>query len=81
MAKRPTPRPRELEERIMMDRESERISRRDEGPSRLQMEQGELAPARSMRPQPRPKKRFAEGGEIRGCSDSQMSGKGFRGNY
>jgi hypothetical protein len=26
-------------------------------------------------------KRFAEGGEVRGCSGSQMSGKGFRGNY
>lgn len=24
---------------------------------------------------------FAEGGMVRGCSDSQMSGKGFRGEY
>ena len=24
---------------------------------------------------------FAIGGEVRGCSGSQMSGKGFRGNY
>ena len=26
-------------------------------------------------------RKFAEGGEVRGCSGSQMSGKGFRGNY
>jgi hypothetical protein len=26
-------------------------------------------------------KKFAEGGMVRGCSDSQMSGKGFRGEY
>ena len=24
---------------------------------------------------------FAKGGMVRGCSDSQMSGKGFRGEY
>jgi hypothetical protein len=26
-------------------------------------------------------KRFAEGGEVRGCKAGQMSGKGFSGSY
>ena len=71
MAKRPTPRP------VM----TERGSRYDEGMTREQMERGSSAPGRSPRPMMRPAKKFAEGGEVRGCSGSQMSGKGFRGNY
>lgn len=81
MAKRPTPRPADLEERAMAARESERIARRDEGPSRDVMERGELAPGRSMRPMARPKRNFAEGGMVRGCKPAQMSGKGFSGSF
>jgi hypothetical protein len=54
----------------------------DQGPSRAEMERGpSSAPGRSPRPMMRPAKKFAEGGEVRGCSGSQMSGKGFSGSY
>ena len=79
MAKRPQPRPADLEERAAMARESERISRRDEGPSRDAMERGDLI--RSIIPVRRPKRNFAEGGMVRGCKPAQMSGKGFSGSF
>ena len=68
---RPTPRPDA----------TERGSRFDEGMTREEMERGSSAPGRSMRPTERPAKMFAEGGMVRGCSDMQTSGKGFRGDF
>ena len=54
----------------------------DQGPSRAEMERGpSSAPGRSPRPMTRPAKKFAEGGEVRGCKGVQMSGKGFSGSY
>ena len=113
MARRPTPRPQDKAEDFMMERESKRLERLDDGPSRAEMERGSSAPGRSPRPMTRPAKKFAKGGkvngfpdlnkdgkvtkadilkgrgaegfamggEVRGCSGSQMSGKGFRGSY
>jgi hypothetical protein len=72
MARRPVPNPRAVDERG---------SRHDPGMSAADMERGSSAPGRSMRPMPRPTKKFAMGGEVRGCGSSQMSGKGFRGEF
>jgi hypothetical protein len=49
MARRPTPRPRDKAEEFINERESRRLERLDDGPSRAEMELGPL-----MRPQPLP---------------------------
>lgn len=75
MARRPTPRPRDKAEDFMMERESRRLERLDDGPSGAEMELGPLsAPSRSLRPQLRPK-RFEEGGKVNGFPDLNDDGK------
>lgn len=81
MAKRPQPRPRDKAEDFMMERESKRLERLDDGPSRAEMERGpSSAPSRSMRPTARPKKKFADGGMVT-SGRAQTSGKGFSGTF
>jgi hypothetical protein len=77
MAKRPVPRPYTEEELAA----AERGNRQDPGPSRREMELGEVAPGVSMRPQMRPAKKFADGGMVRGCKSGQMTGKKFSGTF
>jgi hypothetical protein len=80
MARRPTPRPRDKAEEFINERESRRLERLDDGPSRAEMELGPLsAPSRSLRPQPRPK-RFEAGGMVTG-SRAQISGTKFSGTF
>lgn len=61
----PKRRPREVEERAAAIRAAERGNRAAERYAEDEMDV----------------KDFAEGGMVRGCKSSQMSGKGFRGTY
>lgn len=79
--RRPMQRPDDLMEDQRMRDTIEMGNRQDPGMSRAEMERGSSAPGRSPRPMTRPAKKFAMGGEVRGCSGSQMSGKGFRGEF
>jgi hypothetical protein len=82
--RRPMQRPADLADRMEDQRMSDRmdmLARQDPGMTGAEMERGSSAPGRSPRPMMRPAKKFAEGGEVRGCKGVQMSGKGFSGSY
>jgi hypothetical protein len=90
--RRPMQRPADLADRMEDQRMSDRmdmLARQDPGMTGAEMERdfvyafdaSSSAPGRSPRPMMRPAKKFAEGGEVRGCKGVQMSGKGFSGSY
>jgi hypothetical protein len=61
----PQPRPREVEERAAAIRAAERGNRAAQRYAEDEMDV----------------KNFAEGGMVRGCKSSQVSGKGYRGTF